>query len=367
MTPVNESMDLESTRMELRGVVRLAGEIIAQYWPMRTFVHHNPLHSLEYLPFEETVRRGKQFLNGDGYLPSALYRAYVTSGRIRVEHLDAALPPSASDRTIVLGPRSVTQKDVLRACLTEGICSPVREPLDDQLDDPDRDLIERIARKLEQVLETPSLDDRVKKVVETNHSALCRWLTLSHWCDDTLGTSIVQTINDQMIKWCSAFLDEGHAAWAMSDRDEGLYRSWKRLAAQEWSLIGIPDSRRKIAALPDHPEDTLLDSLDLLGIPTELRQDYLSLQLTALPGWAGFIKWRGEERDYPWQQAHPVGLVKFLAIRLWYARELVQAACREYLDIQGRFDEIVAYMRDYSEEYYLRRQRIAGHLPALYA
>ena len=367
MTPVNESMDLESKRMELRGVVRLAGEIIAQYWPMRTFVHHNPLHSLEYLPFEETVRRGKQFLNGDGYLPSDLYRAYVTSGRIRVEHLDAALQPLASDRTIALGPRSVTHGEVLRACLTEGLCSPVREPLDDQLDDPDRDLIERIARKLEQILETPSLDERVKKVVETNHSALCRWLTLSHWCDDTLGTSIVQTINDQMIKWCSAFLDEGHAAWAMSDRDEGLYQSWKRLAAQEWSLIGIPDSRRKIAALPDHPEDTLLESLDLLGIPIALRQDYLSLQLTALPGWGGFIKWRGEERDYPWQQAYPVGLVKFLAIRLWYARELVQAACREYLDIQGRFDEIVAYMRDYSEEYYLRRQRIAGHLPALYA
>lgn len=367
MTSVNESMDLESKRMELRGVVRLAGEVIAQYWPMRTFVHHNPLHSLEYLPFEETVRRGKQFLNGDGYLPSDLYRAYVASGRIRFEQLEAALQPLASDQTVVLGPRSMTHGDVLRACLTEGLCSPVREPLDDQLDDPDRDLIERIAKKLEHVLEAPSLDDRVKKVVETNQAALCRWLTLSHWCDDTLGTSIVHTINDQMIKWCSAFLDEGHAAWAMPDRDGGLYQAWKRLVAQEWSLIGIADSRRKIAALPDHPEDALLESLAALGIPAELRQDYLSLQLTALPGWAGFIKWRAEERDYPWQQANPVGLVKFLAIRLWYAQELVQAACREYLDIPGRFDDIVAYMRDYSEEYYLRRQRIAGHLPALYA
>ena len=367
MTTENESMGLEAKRMEVRGVVRLAGEVVAQYWPMRTFVHHNPLHSLEYLPFEETVRRGKQFLNGDGYLPSDLYRTYVASGRIQLEHLDAALQPLASDRTVVLGSRSLPHGDVLRACLTEGLCSPVREPLDDQLEDPDRELVERLAGKLEHVLEAPSLDDRVKKVVEVNQGALCRWLTLSHWCDDTLGTSIVQTINDQMIKWCSVFLDEGHAAWGMPDRDGGLYQSWKRLAAQEWSLIGIADSRRKIAALPDHPEDTLLESLDLLGIPVELQQDYLSLQLTALPGWAGFIKWRGEERDYPWQQANPVGLVKFLAIRLWYARELVHAACREYLDIPGRFDDIMAYMRDYSEEYYLRRQRIAGHLPALYA
>jgi hypothetical protein len=60
--------------MELRGIVKLAGEVIAQYWPMRTFVHHNPLHSLEYLPFDETVRRGKQFMGGNGYLPGRMYR-----------------------------------------------------------------------------------------------------------------------------------------------------------------------------------------------------------------------------------------------------------------------------------------------------
>jgi hypothetical protein len=86
-----------------------------------------------------------------------------------------------------------------------------------------------------------------------------------------------------------------------------------------------------------------------------------------LPGWAGFIKWRAEERDYPWQQAYPVGLVKFLAIRLWYACELVQQVCRKELDIDGRYDAVTAYMRTHSEEYYLRRQRVAGRLPALYA
>jgi uncharacterized protein YbcC (UPF0753/DUF2309 family) len=60
MDPVmraDDPADLEARRMELRGTIRLASEVIAQYWPMRTFVHHNPLHSLEYLPFTETVRR----------------------------------------------------------------------------------------------------------------------------------------------------------------------------------------------------------------------------------------------------------------------------------------------------------------------
>ncbi|MBU6434483.1 MAG: DUF2309 family protein, partial [Nitrospirae bacterium] len=186
-------------------------------------------------------------------------------------------------------------------------------------------------------------------------------------CDDTFGTQIVRQINDQLIKWCEAFLDEGHATWAMPGREQGLYGAWRQLAAREWSLCGIADSRRKIARLPEYPEDALLESLDALGIPSALQQDYLSLQLTALPGWAGFIKWRGEERDYPWQQAYPAGLVKFLAIRLWYARELVQKACQEQLGIEGRYDAVTAYMRAHPEEYYLRRQRVAGRLPALYA
>ncbi len=367
MESLDSSINIETRRMELRGVIRLAGEVIAQYWPMRTFVHHNPLHSLEYLPFEETVRRGKQFMGGNGYLPSHLYRDYLKSGRIQSSHLDAALKPLVHDKHLAIGSRTVTHGDVLRACLAEGICTPVVEPLEDQLSDPANELIDRIAARLEPVLTFPDLRERIRTIAEGDQAALCRWLTLSHWCDDTLDTQIVQQINDQLIKWCEAYLDEGHATWAMPGREKGLYGAWKALAVHEWSPCGIVDSRKKISRLPEHPEDALLESLNALGIPTELRQDYLSLQLTALPGWAGFIKWRAEERDYPWQQAYPVGLVKFLAIRLWYARELVQQACREELGIEGRYDAVTAYIQKHPEEYYLRRQRVAGRLPALYA
>lgn len=367
MDPVSTSHDLETRRMELRGIVKLAGEVIAQYWPMRTFVHHNPLHSLEYLPFEETVRRGKQFMGGNGYLPSWMYREYLRTGRIQSRHLDEVLRPLAQDKHVTIGSRPVTHAEVLRASLAEGLCTPVIEPLDDQLPDPSRGLIDRVAARLEFGMIVPDLQERIRAIVEDDQAALGRWLTLSHWCDDTLGAQIVRQINDQLIKWCEAFLDEGHATWAMPEREQGLYQAWKTIAVHEWSPCGIEDSKRKIAQLPEYPEDALLQSLDALGIPAELRQDYLSLQLTALPGWAGFIKWRGEERDYPWQQAYPVGLVKFLAIRLWYAQELVQKACREELGIEGRYDAITAYMRSRPEEYYLRRQRVAGRLPALYA
>lgn len=367
MAELEQRLNIESRRMELRGIVRLAGEVIAQYWPMRTFVHHNPLHSIEYLSFEEAVRRGKQFVGGNGYLPGHVYRKFYRTGRIQATHLDDALKPLVIDKSVLLGTHTIPHGIVLRACLAEGLCSPVLEPLDDQLPDPSRRVIDDLAARLRPITIFPDLSERIDTMVRHDEASLGRWLTLSHWCDDTLGTQIVQQINDQLIKWCAAFLDEGHAAWAMPEREKGLYAAWKTLASYEWSVCDIQDSRKKIAQLPDYPEDALLESLDAMGIPAELRQDYLSLQLTALPGWAGFIKWRGEERDYPWQQAYPAGLIKFLAIRQWYARELVQKACQEHLGIEGRFDAVTDYMHGHAEEYYLRRQRVAGLLPALYA
>ena len=105
MDPViraDDPADLEARRMELRGTIRLASEVIAQYWPMRTFVHHNPLHSLEYLPFTETVRRGHQFLGGNGYLPGDVYRRYLKSGRILVRHIDEALAALALEQGLAL-------------------------------------------------------------------------------------------------------------------------------------------------------------------------------------------------------------------------------------------------------------------------
>src|SRR4249920_1834847 len=115
MEQVENRPDLESRRMELRGIVHLAGEVIAQYWPMRTFVHHNPLHSLEYLPFTETVRRGQQFLGGKGYLPGDQYRQYLKSGRILVRHIDEALSSLARDEEVDLGPCRISHREVLRA------------------------------------------------------------------------------------------------------------------------------------------------------------------------------------------------------------------------------------------------------------
>ncbi len=69
--------------------------------------------------------------------------------------------------------------------------------------------------------------------------------------------------------------------------------------------LRVGGSREKIAQLPARPENAVLESLSALGIDPEAWQDYLALHLAALPGWAGFIKWRADQSEYEWQTAIP--------------------------------------------------------------
>jgi hypothetical protein len=327
----------ESQRTELRALVRLAGEIVAYYWPMRTFVHHNPLHGLEDLPFETAVDRGRQRLGGKGYLSNEKFRDYFRSGRILPRHIDAQLRRRVEDRPVEIAGRKVNQLEVLRAHMIEGLSFPRPEFLDLRLErEPDRGAIIALADYLSPVLPPETGGD-----LSDSHKSERNPL-LAACCDRLLGTEIAGQINREMIKWCAAFLDEGHATWPMPAREKGFYEAWKLLAQREWSPCRIENQRAKLASLPAKPEDAVMDALAALGVPPEAWQDYLSRHLTALPGWTGFIKWRADQSEYEWQLAYPIDLVQYAAVRLWYERELAQSACRAFLGIDARFDALCA-------------------------
>ena len=379
MSPVEPPQErggrTDTRRMHLRGLILVASEIVATYWPMRNFVHHNPLHGLEDLPFDDAVRRARRRLGGEGYLPNRVYRDYLRQGRIRLEELDAALAPLTQDKQAALGGRPVTHADVLRAHLLHGITPPAPDSID-TLDaviarHRDRDRIRALAAHLAPAVAVPAIHDQMIAAVESERAGLGRHQTMAAWCDRLLAAELTSRIDREMIKWCEAFLDEGHAAWPMPGRERGFYGAWRWLAAQERSPCGIASSRGIIAALPERPDDALLDSLDAIGIPEEAWADYLSRHLTALPGWAGFIKWRSEQADYEWQQSHPTDLLQYLAVRVWYERELARTACRENLGLEGGtgglLGAITADMRARPHHYYLLRERGDGHLPAAYA
>ena len=337
MNVVAENTTTADTRHDaIRDLVSQASGVIAHYWPMPMFVHHNPLHNIESLHFEEAVRLGRRFVGGTGYLPNDVFREYVTSGRIQPEHLDAAIRPLAEDQTVTIGGRSVSHFDVLRAHLLSGKTPPASETLEAFVSrSPHADALRKLADSLASVLPDSTQEE----------CPLARELTLISWCDQNLNTQLTEPIDREVIKWCEAFLDEGHAVWAMPERERGFYHTWKALAALEWSPCGITNSSRKIERLPDSPEEALLEHLDVLGIPEDRRQDYLSLQLTGLCGWASFINWRGElSEGYEWQETYPIDLTQYLAVRVWYERELVKQACESEIGIEGTYPRIKSWI-----------------------
>ena len=68
------------------------------------------------------------------------------------------------------------------------------------------------------------------------------------WVDCLAGAGLVDQVNNQLIKWVAAFLDEGLAGWEMPQRQDGFYQAWRKLAQEDYSgtLLGIKDFFSKI-------------------------------------------------------------------------------------------------------------------------
>lgn len=358
----------ESQRAEVWALVKLASELIPPLWPLRTAIAINPLVGLEDLDFEEAIRLAERFWDGRGYLENSQYREYHRQGRITAGHVETALRPLAKDDSLTIGRRYIIHRDVVRAHFLNGISAPAPETLPALFDaDPDRDVLEALADCLRGGLRPEVPEAQVQRLVQADRAALGHQLTLDKWCDQTLGTLLSTDINDEMTRWCASYLDEGQAAWPMPWREDTFFGAWKRLGRHDYggALRGILEQAEKLTALPDRPEDAILESLETLGLPKAMWPEYFKLHLTALPGWTAYIRWRAEQPDpvsAEWARAFPVDLVQYLAVRLWNEREFVAVACKEFLGIEGTYSAMSAYMQRQPPSYWIRREWVAGRL-----
>ncbi|MBA3545578.1 MAG: DUF2309 domain-containing protein [Nannocystis sp.] len=91
-------------RSRLRDTLRRATDYLPVQAPLEVFVHHNPLHAFQHLPFHEGVAAAQDRLRARGYLPEARYREALARGRITEADLEAVLSETAySTRPLVPG------------------------------------------------------------------------------------------------------------------------------------------------------------------------------------------------------------------------------------------------------------------------
>ncbi|HEX6985309.1 MAG TPA: DUF2309 domain-containing protein, partial [Planctomycetaceae bacterium] len=160
---------------------------------------------------------------------------------------------------------------------------------------------------------------------------------------EATGVDVDPRVNDVLIRFCAAFLDQGFAAWPLPDRDRGFYPSFCSVYGSaggppdRW-LRGLPRELRRLEAAGTGPLECVAESLGRLGVPEPEWEEFVSATLLALRGWAGMIRQveaRGDRAPHP----IPAGsLIGFLAVRLLLERLALADASREALGFDGPLD-----------------------------
>ncbi len=192
-----------------------------------------------------------------------------------------------------------------------------------------------------------------------------RW-TLYDLVDRLYGTRINATLNELQIKGCMDFLDEGQSVWRMPGRRQGMFRAWSHIAKRNRRLRLHGLDVGGILAQADQPEAAIDLVMIRLQIPERLWMDYFALELSKLHGWAGFVRWRAQAKDYYWQDRNPADLVDFIAIRLVLSLPLIEEAAKQY-QRDFRYPAWVRSLEERPHECLLRHELHSGAILPDYA
>lgn len=313
----------DAISLQIRSRVRNAADAIAPVWPLKTFIACNPLQGFEGLPFEEAVKEGEALFGGRGYRPAHEYRRRYAKGEIAAAAVEAAIQRriAGTPATFGFGDKTLVADDILFAHIAHGP-APAHSPPANALGEASRAAVAALGHRHGEA-EGGDAGDWAQWRPERE--------TLAGWIDRVSGTRLMPEINRQAIKWCAAFLDEGQAAVPMPGREAGFFAAWRRLAAHDASTPGLAAVS---TALPSSADACIVQILDAMGIAEAESEACLRAHLAALPGWAGFIKWRADSPNYAWQQKHPADLVEYLAIRLAIEQALIADHAGKHLGCQ---------------------------------
>jgi len=328
-------------RLKIRSMVHMAAEPIPFFWPMRTFIHHNPLHGLEDIPFTEAVERGAKLFHGRTFLSRKLYQKYLAEGEINQSAVVTAIQNFVGVHEQING---IDLNEWL-VSLLRGVEYPIT--LTNTLASADHVHAALNGRDI------GPIEDMVPEKIE---SFLCDVLLdgrpVYEIVDTLFGTDIGNELDKLVIKICLDFFDEGQSVWEMPEREQGFFTAWRGVAKRNlrFFIRGFHISR--ILDTAETPEGIINFVMQQFGIPQDQWIDYFTHELSRLHGWVGFIRWRSSARHYHWANQYPADLVDFMAIRLTLALALLNS--RRIKHFTYTLDGLQQIIQSNTIEVYLR-------------
>ncbi len=405
--------DQDPRLSHLKHLIERAAHLLPAQGPITVFIHHNTLHAFEHLPFHEAVERGAQIFGCQPYLTEDQYRAALQRGRIRFDELRAVLEHElgwlARERVadfatrldlrlamlqyaIPAGPADellwfVAETDALRR-VRDGVSAPDRArliaetrhwvmrdlrvgygaghgatPSPASSGGLPAGLGELFARFHDESIENWTDDDWESFALQA------LWRICLHGVRDlppfgapapapgrhrelllkATGADADRPVNELLIRFCAAFLDQGQARWPLPHRDEGFLRAFASLygagvAPEPWRR-GLRDELARLGREAGGPLASILASLQELGVAEHEWESFLSETLLALPGWAGMLQQIETRGDRVLRPVPAGSLIEFLAVRLVLDRLSLAHAAREALGYSGPLDALRKELR----------------------
>src|SRR5262245_44831238 len=91
MRPSVSTYDPSSPAHPLTPIIDELADLLPAQGPISIFIHHNPLHAFEDLPFEQAVEFAARQLGREPFLAEVRYRDKLASGRILAKDVEAIL------------------------------------------------------------------------------------------------------------------------------------------------------------------------------------------------------------------------------------------------------------------------------------
>jgi uncharacterized protein YbcC (UPF0753/DUF2309 family) len=389
---------------DIRHFIEHATHLLPSQGPITVFVHHNTLHSFEDLPFDEAVKKGASTYGCHPYLPEGFYRGEVVRRRISPEDLAAVLiddlGEDADSLIGFMGTRYHLRYAMLEHPLRSGPDSEMRwliaetDALHRFRAEAPRDVRQRMIDQTRQWILRDCLDGQARAqargtdgiaalIAQFDASRIERWTdrtwesftlhALWRICHNgvhgvrsfgqvtplplrhrdlllmTTGRDTDLMVNEVLIRFCAAFLDQGFAGWSLPGREAGFFRSFSALYRDErpvalW-LRDLPAELGRLERAATSPLESVGESLRLLGVADAERGDYLSETLLALRGWAGIL-WQMETNAEWSVLPAPAGtLHEYLAVRLILERLALGHVAREVLPGTVELHDLRAALR----------------------
>lgn len=344
-----------SQQLKIRSMIYVAAEPVPFFWPMRAFIHHNPLHGLESLPFERAVEKGAGLFHGYGYLPRKAYQRYMREGKVDQRRLRTEV-----DRFLAQRPDTapLDLRPVLMALLNE-MEAPVTVPTSLATE---KDIQAALQGSLA-AWQNHDPEGYKTGIAEHLRNTLLGERPVYEAVDALYGTDIGESLDELVIKSCLDFFDEGQSVWQMPNRELGFFTAWRQVAQRNIRLFLRGLHISDILSVDDTPEGIIDYVMQALKIPEDRWVGYFTRELARLHGWAGFIRWRATAKHYHWAQRYPADLVDYLAVRLTLALALLNQGKRRRST--GDVDSIATLIDSRTDEAYLRHQLYSADvLPA---